>query len=250
MNTEEKDRKGNIIDYSVGASSGLMNYVDKNQGKLAGAGAAGAAMVAGTVLLGPIGTIAGAAIAGTLTEKAVNHAKTTLDGKSHHDESEASTTESTIIQSQPSSKFILQGLLFKRRDIIRTEWAPRWFVVDVENRILKYHLITKNAPSSVDTNVLNLFKKPASKGASQEDLIDFELEPRSQISLFTSKVEVEVDKTNTKFTKDNLYTFKVVNEKESWFLAATSNELRVLWVATLMDLSGINTCEDILEACK
>lgn len=204
-------------------------------------------MVAGTVLLGPIGTIAGAAIAGTLTEKAVNHVKTTLDGTSHHDESEAST-ESTTIPSQPSSKFILQGLLFKQRDIIRTEWAPRWFVIDVENRILKYHLITKNAPPSVDTNVFNLLKKPASKGASQEDLIDFELEPRSQISLSTNKVEV--DKMNNKFTKHSLYTFKVFNERESWLLAASSNELRVIWVATLMDLSGINTCEDILEACK
>lgn len=211
---------------------------------MAGAGVATAAMVAGTILLGPVGTVAGAAIAGSLTETTYKHVQTTMKSKhSGCEDDSAHSTDMAPLSTQTSPQMILQGLLYKRRDIIKTQWQPRWAILDVENRILKNHLITRNAPASVDTNVLNFLSKPASKEASQEDLVDYEIEPHGNISLSDCKIQID----NNNLTKSNIYSFHVISGKNTWYLAATSNELRLMWIATIMDLSGQYSYEDILK---
>ena len=39
-----------------------------------------------------------------------------------------------------------QGLLDKQRDHFRSQWRPRWFVLDMETKELSYHYISSNEP--------------------------------------------------------------------------------------------------------
>jgi hypothetical protein len=45
-------------------------------------------------------------------------------------------------QQQPMH---MQGVLWKRRDIFKNKWRPRWFVLHPEQRVLTYYLLTNQA---------------------------------------------------------------------------------------------------------
>lgn len=236
-----KERKGNVIDYTVGTSSALKNYVGKNQAKLVGAGTATAAMTVGTVLLGPAGLVAGAAV-GTLTEKIIEKS---IGKQDDHDGTSLKGDQDKSGQSlKDAFNMVPQGLLFKRRDFFRTEWVARWFILDVPNKTLNNHLITQNSPPKVDTNVLNVLSKPAATNTESHECIDFKLEPNAGMQLSKAKVTV----VNTLSVKHNLFPFTVVDgDNQSWHLAATSDEARSIWMTILMDLSDFYTYDDIVK---
>ena len=238
----EESRKGDIIDYTVGASTQLHKYVKKKEAKLLGAGSAAAAMAVGTALLGPAGLVAGAAV-GALTEKVVEK------NKSNHDSINTLNpqNEESAYPCQESFRLEPQGLLYKRRDFFKTEWLPRWFILDVTNKILNYHHITKSSPPNVDTNVLNFLSKPAANKEIQ-DCLDYKLEAAASLQLSKAKVSVNNKMSSS---KHNIFSFTIVDEKnESWNLAATSDEARSIWITMLMDLSDVCTYKEIVDIAK
>ena len=246
MLEKEKERKDNVTDYDVGIPSGTIHCLDKNKAKPACVGVESAVMVVGTVLFSPVGTVTGNIGTGALTEKAIKHRVTARDSTQNNEEHRQPTHKSIPSIPGPSVLLVPQGLLFKRRNHFKVEWRPWWFILDVEDRILNYHTITKNAPSAIDVNILNLFKKPVSHGMNQDDKIDFQLESQESLTLAKSKIEISKKLTNT---KQNMYVFIITTEKKTWYLAATTAESRQMWVAMLMDLSGLNTYSDILSTC-
>ena len=53
-----------------------------------------------------------------------------------------SSSSSRQHQQQPMH---MQGVLWKRRDIFKNKWRPRWFVLHPEQRVLTYYLLTNQA---------------------------------------------------------------------------------------------------------
>mmetsp|Transcript_17702 Transcript_17702/g.20281 ORF Transcript_17702/g.20281 Transcript_17702/m.20281 type:complete len:118 (+) Transcript_17702:124-477(+) len=39
----------------------------------------------------------------------------------------------------------IQGVLWKRRDVFKNRWRPRWFVLHPDQRVLTYYLLTNQA---------------------------------------------------------------------------------------------------------
>mmetsp|Transcript_18144 Transcript_18144/g.28054 ORF Transcript_18144/g.28054 Transcript_18144/m.28054 type:complete len:347 (-) Transcript_18144:229-1269(-) len=264
--TADED-KGSLADFAVGATSGAIEYADKNKARLGGAGAAGVGMVVGTMLGGPIGGIAGGVFAGAATGKTIEGLEkkfTKCSSKSDEeklevmeDENQDSTIEQTnnraikVVGPPPTAISesvrhelelqIPQGLLYKQRDTFQNQWRPRLFVLHLDSQVLGYHFLSENVPPIVDTNKFNIFNKPALKEPdSSGNQIGFEAVPRGILHLPGCRIEV-----NEKLTlpAKNLFTFTVTpkdggNNSRPWNLAATTEEARLMWVGMLAEMSG------------
>lgn len=58
---------------------------------------------------------------------------------------EAGTMTSTSSSRHQQQPMHMQGVLWKRRDIFKNKWRPRWFVLHPEQRVLTYYLLTNQA---------------------------------------------------------------------------------------------------------
>jgi hypothetical protein len=68
----KKDCTGNVVDWTVGATADIAEYVDKKKSRLGGATAGAIAFGFGTALGGPLGGIGAAALVGTMTGMAID----------------------------------------------------------------------------------------------------------------------------------------------------------------------------------
>ncbi len=207
-----KRKKGNLIDYTIGASSATKRNVGKTHEKLIEMGAETAAKALDSFFLGPS------------TLRKINHSP---GGTSIIEEITQSTEEPT---TQPTIGLASRGLLFKLKP--KKEWKARWFIVDHQNQILKCHRITYNAPQVVAVG------KMCAKPASQEingDFIDFDLEPKDSIKISNIRVETSEKLTSA---KHNIFAFNVTSGDKIWNLAATTDMSRQAWITFLKDLTN------------
>ena len=63
-----------FLSCTVGASTGTTKYAQENKSRLGAAGAGGAAVIAGTILAGPIGGLAAGLVTSAVTGKALEKA--------------------------------------------------------------------------------------------------------------------------------------------------------------------------------
>jgi hypothetical protein len=131
-----------------------------------------------------------------------------------------------------------QGLLYKQRDVLFTQWRPRWFVLHLDCQVLAYHFLTANEPPLVDTNKFLPFNKSAAQTIDWEkDSVGFELVPRGVVGLNDCHVAIN-DKLSD--TSRSIYVFTLTppeNEKP-WHLAAASVEERLVWFGLLAEICG------------
>ena len=67
----KSDRKGNLVDWMVGATVNTGDYIGKNKDTLGSAGGAGAGVIVGTILAGPVGAVIGGVVGGMTTGTAI-----------------------------------------------------------------------------------------------------------------------------------------------------------------------------------
>ena len=61
----------------------------------------------------------------------------------------------------------MQGILYKRRDVFRKRWRPRWFVLDPETCVLTYFLLIHSNGSS--SNITDSSRSVLTEGNDDED---------------------------------------------------------------------------------
>mmetsp|Transcript_15826 Transcript_15826/g.28789 ORF Transcript_15826/g.28789 Transcript_15826/m.28789 type:complete len:204 (+) Transcript_15826:683-1294(+) len=132
-----------------------------------------------------------------------------------------------------------QGLLYKQKHTFRSQFQPMWCVLHIDRQVLGYHHLVKSTLPMVDTNKFNVFSKKAPQTtASDHDLIAFEPVPRGIVYLNECRVEI-----NEKLScpSKNIFAFTITpmeeGDNDTWTLAATTEETRLLWVAMLADMS-------------
>ena len=64
-------RKGNLLDWMVGATENTGEYIGKNKDTLGSAGGAGAGVLVGTLIAGPVGAVIGGVVGGMTTGTAI-----------------------------------------------------------------------------------------------------------------------------------------------------------------------------------
>eukprot|EP00980_Cylindrotheca_fusiformis_P004899 scaffold1041_cov121-Cylindrotheca_fusiformis.AAC.4 len=146
--------------------------------------------------------------------------------------SAAATTSTTMPQSQR-----MQGVLWKRRDLFKNHWRPRWFVLHHQQHLLTYYLLSN---SSNNNNSRSNATPPAlasgnrSRTASEssnvtQNTVDYDVVPRGSIYLLGSTVETNPLLTNP---AENLYVMTITDHRNATYvhLAARSIDIRQEWI--------------------
>lgn len=174
---------------------------------------------------------------------------------------------------QPMRPQRKQGVLWKRRDVFRTKWRPRWFVLQPEEAVLTYYLLSRSdaaasatistplrrasnngnsnmgaytAPPVVTTtrnpsmhsisNVsdVTMTDMQSTVGTVSENPVDYDVVPRGAIYL--AGCQVSVNDTLSR-PAEGLFAFTIEPPSSdpgvSCHLAARTEESRTAWVETL-----------------
>ena len=168
---------------------------------------------------------------------------------------DATATGETMIRNneeqQQQQQQRMQGVLWKRRDLFKNHWRPRWFVLHREQHLLTYYLVANNSQQLlVDNNRNNRSRLSSSSinsasqeeeeeeaaGATEETIssssIDYDVVPRGTIYLSGSSIESNSILTNP---EENLYVLTITDsqEKNRVYLAARSVLERDKWIQQL-----------------
>lgn len=152
----------------------------------------------------------------------------------------------------------MQGILWKRRDVFRNRWRPRWFVLHSDQRLLTYYILANQesservvSGSSVSTPSRRrssaAFATPSSSSISagserigsyrnndessvvSAQTIDCDVVPRGTIYLFGSTVEANEALT---IPEEDLYALTITDHENGnhCHLAARTLESRDEWI--------------------
>lgn len=162
-----------------------------------------------------------------------------------------------------------QGVLWKRRDLFKNHWRPRWFVLHCDQHLLTYYLLANKDKSKRNNNTNNhrsnstqtnqqdtqslasrqttttntsvarasavgIRSRTASEHSNiSQNTVDYDVVPRGSIYLLGSSVEA-----NNMLSKpsENLYVFTITDHEHATFvhLAARSVEVRDEWMEQIM----------------
>jgi len=131
----------------------------------------------------------------------------------------------------------LQGVLWKRRDVFKKRWRPRWFVWHASEGVLTYYLLkqqpTQNSgdvtpPRRPMQETAPQTAPPALSRATRNRESNHELLPRGTIDLRGCTVTI-----NHTLSEDNFFVFTIRSHDGSFHLATKSNEARQTWVEEL-----------------
>lgn len=140
------------------------------------------------------------------------------------------------------------GVLWKRRDVFKNRWRPRWFSLNPGQGVLTYYLLTTPAAMDVPSNNSSFAEAqtPPRAGSSasrnratswdsqvsavSENTVDYDVVPRGTIYLLGCTVAVNdaLSKPN-----ENLYAFTIrppASSESNVHLAARTAEARDQWV--------------------
>ena len=149
----------------------------------------------------------------------------------------------------------MQGVLWKRRDVFKNSWRPRWFVLHPDQRVLTYYLLSQNesgpqnlistrtnAPSSANSvdNINRLVGSSTSNNNRRRtfsessslstNTIDCDVVPRGTIYLFNPK-NIESNDILTR-PEEDLYAFSIIDNETGTHchLATRTVEDRERWI--------------------
>lgn len=138
----------------------------------------------------------------------------------------------------------MQGVLWKRRDVFRNRWRPRWFVLHPEQHILTYYLLTGNSgdgqPQQVtssrgnnsSSNRTNRRRTYSESSNISENTVDYDVVPRGTIYLLGSTVEA-----NDAISRpdEELFVLSISDHEQATHihLAARTPEARTQWISQI-----------------
>jgi len=241
----------NIVDWTVGATSDIVDYTDENKSRLGAAGAGTFGFIFGAALAGPVGGMAGAVIVSAVTGKTIttleNFGKKNskpIEGKGRGSSKELSEGVEYSIEEHRRNREIseeegfemeidshpppLQGVLAKRRNFFKWDWKTHFF--SLEEGQLKYYNFSERSSSETDGL---LQSKGEKAGYSYNMHIDDVAGPRK--SLVLQGLTIEADDTEST-PDDNLFIFTLntPGKKDSlWVLGAPNMSNRAKWIARL-----------------
>ncbi|KAG7354050.1 PH domain containing protein [Nitzschia inconspicua] len=165
------------------------------------------------------------------------------------------TTSSSYHQPRPIR---MQGVLWKRRDVFRNRWRPRWFVLHPEQQILTYYLLSgngnhgsseaqqqqqqqpqqpqqqvssNNSNSNNNNNVSRSNRRRTYSESSNisENTVDYDVVPRGTIYLLGSTVEANEALTRP---DEELFVLSISDHEHATHvhLAARTQEARSQWI--------------------
>jgi hypothetical protein len=133
-----------------------------------------------------------------------------------------------------SSHRRMQGVLWKRRDLFKNHWRPRWFVLHQDQHLLTYYLLSNknkyNRNSRQQPSSSGNRSRTASESSNvSQDTVDYDVVPRGTIYLLGSSVEVNQLLSNP---SENLYVMTITDHENATYvhLAARSVEARDEWM--------------------
>ncbi len=157
------------------------------------------------------------------------------------DEESESSAEIYSVISEMNQHY--QGELWKRRDVFKQSWRPRWFVIQPEEKLLTYYLLTSQSRPANATPT-SLQRSPSSHVSARsrtisvdslasEQSLDYDVLPRGSLSLENCTVS-----KNGVSVKNDLFMFTVVSSRnEKYYLAARSDAARSDWMQRIIAAS-------------
>jgi len=140
----------------------------------------------------------------------------------------------------------MQGVLWKRRDVFRNRWRPRWFVLHPRQGILTYYLL--NATGSTPTtpthyserNRTSIHRRRADSDLSSMETIDYDVVPRG--SIFLGNATTEVNEALTRL-EERLYVFTITDLETNGkcHLACRTSTARDHWLVKIQE--AITFCQ-------
>ena len=142
----------------------------------------------------------------------------------------------------------MQGVLWKRRDVFKSRWRPRWFVLHPEQHILTYYLLTEpegsfsetTTPTIITNNNNNSTRVNRRRTVSEssnvpENTVDYDVVPRGSINLLGCMVEANEALTQP---ENQLYALTIFNHQEASYihLAERTSSARDRWISQLLPL--------------
>ncbi|GAX23346.1 hypothetical protein FisN_27Lh124 [Fistulifera solaris] len=133
-----------------------------------------------------------------------------------------------------------QGELWKRRDVFKQNWRPRWFVIQPEEKLLTYYLLTSQSrpanatPTSLQrspsSNISPRSRTISVDSLASEQSLDYDILPRGSLSLENCTVS-----KNGIPAKNDLFMFTVVSSNnEKFYLATRSDAARSDWMQRII----------------
>lgn len=131
-----------------------------------------------------------------------------------------------------------QGVLWKRRDVFKQAWRPRWFVIQPQEKTLTYYLLTSSSPERPAAAATPRNRTVSCDSLASEQSIDYDVVPRGSLSLENCTVAAANEVTS----KHDFFAFTIVSSnKEKFHLAARNEAVRDTWMQWITAVSQGNT---------
>ena len=252
---KQANAKGDIVDWTVGATSDVVEYAGENKSRLGAAGAGTFGFFLGAAVAGPVGGLAGAVLISAVTGKTIN----TLESFGRKDSTSiadrvrikakqdgvAEVIEYSIEDHQRHSKSLdedddkfdadgtshsvsLKGVLAKRRDFLKWDWLTYFFMLE-DNKLNYYNIADsltnkaaalKNNDSSTQVEIPTIF-------------VDDLNGPKKTLNLQGLLVEVDDGASSP---NEHLFVFTIImpgKRDPLWVLGAPTERYRTTWIAAL-----------------
>jgi hypothetical protein len=142
---------------------------------------------------------------------------------------------------QPASTS-MQGVLWKRRDVFRNRWRPRWFVLHPQQGILTYYLLNGNSHPTATASTESPPNTPAAVNRRRADsdisldTIDYDVVPRGSIYLGNASCMVEANESLTR-PEERLYALTISDRDTGMHchLACRSSTARDRWLDKIQE---------------
>jgi len=158
-----------------------------------------------------------------------------------------------------STRHRMQGVLWKRRDLFKYHWRPRWFVLHNEQHLLTYYLLAnkhkkknrnyqnlqtssqsaQSAQATPNTEGGNRSRTASENSIVSQNTVDYDVVPRGSLYLLGSSVEA-----NHLLSKpsEDLYVMTITDHEHATYvhLAARSVEVREEWMQQIMVACNAN----------
>ena len=137
-----------------------------------------------------------------------------------------------------------QGVLWKRRDVFKYRWRPRWFVLHPEQGVLTYYLLTANVAeglasptSTTPASHYNARARTFSLDSQvSENTVDYDVVPRGTLDLRGGSITVQANERLSK-PDDHFFAFTIsaanssaTSSAPAIHLAARTPQGRRVWM--------------------
>jgi hypothetical protein len=151
----------------------------------------------------------------------------------------------------------LQGVLWKRRDVFKNRWRPRWFVLHPEQHILTYYLLSTTTSTSSSTtseqqqeqhqeqhqslsgNTDNRRRTFSESSNVSGNTVDYDVVPRGTLYLLGCTVEANEALTRS---EEYLYALTIMDHENATHchLAARTTNARERWIEQIRHVCRVS----------